>query len=1291
MCPEAHDGLSDNDFDIVEHFSDDENDNTDKIPSTKTNAVFNPKESFPKALHRSKMEHGLGREEYKKPHTEANGIVHTDKSLIKQEGDIGLNNSSIASDMMDGVTESLDISQMTEAEILEHQQFLYDKLGKEMCEFLIQRKLKKLIGEDSNNVTKRDDTPNGPKEDVSGHIPSAVCDEALKQITFKMDVNELRKIEWTNPVESVEETENGELRLHQLRFDFDGQLLKESGTDVPHRHEGALYNHGAEPNKAGYTIPELMELMKSSFKPHVQIATRTMCNIVHMAYAGPQRYFGYTCQRWHGYLLRDVDLVGKIGYIAVENVNTLQILIDSLRCMSIMLFGDLIPSKNRGKLPMEDEVSCCFGGILLPLQEVIFDLCPQEAGLNCYSWNPLAMDCVSFIDNVPEKKDRSHRKRSKGEHEEENAEANEIAEKARVSSLDTRCDEIAAFYRKAVEGKLLDEEIDTIKQQLADAFGLKVTDYYTGQNMDSTIRLLTQFAFLNRLFHVMKQNKTNVVLQAYSLTVICGLLMRLGRPLAKALLETSQFNHILEELTSSLIVGTEDYIKLSDGLLTYALPEDVEPMKGYLSAAVMCCMRIISVFNKEALTSHLDRMGAIALVKQTISQAYICGTSPLLGASDDRSCTLYTMNPHVVLPCTMAIRCLTVWAMQNTYVDTLDEIMPAMDLEMFTLCDHAKSDGDSFNSFIGNNGIPMSQILTYMANILESSDLSMHVRFNWPRSRFYDLVVELCKHDHRHSDHKLMRLILSTFYFEKAYVEFETRICVADKRTKLAEEQRSALLAMTNYVVSTCIQFCKNADNFDSQLLDFQWWNWETLVGNVQPLASSCYEANETCKTLFPVILSLWMLEIVDSIGNIDEEFQMTLKNMVSHPFALLHNKLVLMLETLYKRRLHSVVGSGFDKGATSYKPFMMLEPWAKFILLYGISQGVDVGIDRRNLEARATLAALTVSPRYSTIQGLIQRLCLIYGDGNTLPVSNITDDFKEFNRNIAECFTLGTADMAIISFIAFIPAFVIRGLASNEEYTPSNAIKGLLELIFKNKLFTDEFLEWVPELDTANTLIQSVISFNDEINWNPNAIFVEALEALVFRRLSCMLNKAMAVPRITNLDAVVTATWDELIDHMAEVNVSVGDDYILMFAAPVSIATKDAEHDALTKATMGVISKFNSGLGDSPYVMAALMLMISTFSRVDCAMKVWADTNLMVLLGRNLFIDLVTREVICTTPSGKISLGSVYLYLPTYNSEAEIIVKQQKLLQEFNEEDIVNRNAIMAIVTASIRRINKR
>ncbi|OQR72758.1 RNA polymerase II-associated protein 1-like, partial [Tropilaelaps mercedesae] len=71
--------------------------------------------------------------------------------------------------------------------------------------------------------------------------------------------------------------------IFQCRFDFEGRILS-ANLDVPTQH--ALHHHGEEPERAGYTVQELMALLASTVPSQRIVSLQVLANILNNHHSG---------------------------------------------------------------------------------------------------------------------------------------------------------------------------------------------------------------------------------------------------------------------------------------------------------------------------------------------------------------------------------------------------------------------------------------------------------------------------------------------------------------------------------------------------------------------------------------------------------------------------------------------------------------------------------------------------------------------------------------------------------------------------------------------------------------------------------------------------------------------------------------------------------------------------------------------------------------------------------------------------------------------------------------------
>lgn len=147
------------------------------------------------------------------------------------------------------------LSSMTREEILQEQQQLMQSLDPKLISFLKSKR------------TQKDQATTAPQEEkvVSMEIDLQAEEEPEAVRTLKnpkwihMDKVEKEKTRWMSSLPPIKELKG---KSFQARFDFNGKLLT-ADTDLP--VESALYHHGEEPERAGYSVNELMILSMNSF------------------------------------------------------------------------------------------------------------------------------------------------------------------------------------------------------------------------------------------------------------------------------------------------------------------------------------------------------------------------------------------------------------------------------------------------------------------------------------------------------------------------------------------------------------------------------------------------------------------------------------------------------------------------------------------------------------------------------------------------------------------------------------------------------------------------------------------------------------------------------------------------------------------------------------------------------------------------------------------------------------------------------------------------------------------
>ncbi|KAJ1722010.1 hypothetical protein LPJ53_003542 [Coemansia erecta] len=92
------------------------------------------------------------------------------------------------------------------------------------------------------------------------------------------------KTSTTNGGEDAESEELLSKKISHVRFAFDGQIMTEEQSDIPTL--AGLHHHGENPDKPGYTIPELLHLSRSTVPAQRSVAMSTLGCIIHKINVG---------------------------------------------------------------------------------------------------------------------------------------------------------------------------------------------------------------------------------------------------------------------------------------------------------------------------------------------------------------------------------------------------------------------------------------------------------------------------------------------------------------------------------------------------------------------------------------------------------------------------------------------------------------------------------------------------------------------------------------------------------------------------------------------------------------------------------------------------------------------------------------------------------------------------------------------------------------------------------------------------------------------------------------------
>ncbi|TMW61983.1 hypothetical protein Poli38472_009476 [Pythium oligandrum] len=199
-------------------------------------------------------------------------------------------------------TNNAKLSAMSEAEIREAQQELLRTLDPALVAKLRQRHQPKAKAESKPTPSAPpapvraivQEKPKSPTSSVMD-LSSIKTEDELYERSQQLPPEERAKHEWMQPVASADKEEDTKKKKrHPLvrqsqneknkvvasseRFDFSGDRVDEAKARLP-AHSG-LYHHGDEPDAAGYTVEELLQLSRSTVASQRTVALNTIAKIL---------------------------------------------------------------------------------------------------------------------------------------------------------------------------------------------------------------------------------------------------------------------------------------------------------------------------------------------------------------------------------------------------------------------------------------------------------------------------------------------------------------------------------------------------------------------------------------------------------------------------------------------------------------------------------------------------------------------------------------------------------------------------------------------------------------------------------------------------------------------------------------------------------------------------------------------------------------------------------------------------------------------------------------------------
>ncbi|KAE9110678.1 hypothetical protein PF010_g11069 [Phytophthora fragariae] len=186
------------------------------------------------------------------------------------------------------------LQEMSPREILEAQQELLRTLDPELVQKLKSRRQKshqkaerKTVVAGAAVVKEEKDEEKMEKEEMIKSLAAVKTEEELKEQAKLLPAEERAKLDWTQSVKEKKEKAPKRKKIARPvaedatleRFDLDGEVLEKTDAELP-VHSG-LFHHGDDPNAAGYTLPELLHLARSSVASQRAMALTVVAKILH--------------------------------------------------------------------------------------------------------------------------------------------------------------------------------------------------------------------------------------------------------------------------------------------------------------------------------------------------------------------------------------------------------------------------------------------------------------------------------------------------------------------------------------------------------------------------------------------------------------------------------------------------------------------------------------------------------------------------------------------------------------------------------------------------------------------------------------------------------------------------------------------------------------------------------------------------------------------------------------------------------------------------------------------------
>ncbi|KAI9004855.1 hypothetical protein CLU79DRAFT_841181 [Phycomyces nitens] len=226
-------------------------------------------QGFPEPAHRSEFSKRMMAQKKARASTEPSPMDIDDQEHKPKNIDENDNNKNNVDDDED--ENSRRIANMSEQEIEEARQEIMGTLSPASIEILMNRR--KNGKQADKNTIQRQPVDEDEDEEEEERIE-------MKKTYFANVPEEADKLAWMRKTKEVEQDEPmtpNETVYRKLRFDLHGRPVNPL-VEVP-RHQG-LHHHGDEPEKAGYTLAELLHLVRSQVPSQRAMILTTIGRII---------------------------------------------------------------------------------------------------------------------------------------------------------------------------------------------------------------------------------------------------------------------------------------------------------------------------------------------------------------------------------------------------------------------------------------------------------------------------------------------------------------------------------------------------------------------------------------------------------------------------------------------------------------------------------------------------------------------------------------------------------------------------------------------------------------------------------------------------------------------------------------------------------------------------------------------------------------------------------------------------------------------------------------------------